>query len=25
VVHWGADPVKIYEAVRDMVTRWRSQ
>jgi hypothetical protein len=24
VVHWGADPVKIFEAVRDLVTRWRA-
>jgi hypothetical protein len=23
VVHWGADPVKIYDAVRGLVSRWR--
>jgi hypothetical protein len=23
VVHWGANPVKIYESVRNLVTRWR--
>jgi hypothetical protein len=23
IVHWGAHPVKIYEAVRDLATRWR--
>jgi hypothetical protein len=23
VVHWGADPVKIYDAVRDLVSHWR--
>jgi hypothetical protein len=25
VVHWGADPVKIYEAVRDLAVRWRKR
>jgi hypothetical protein len=25
VVHWGAQPVKIYEAVRDLVSRWRTK
>jgi hypothetical protein len=25
VVHWGAEPVKVYEAVRGVVTRWRSR
>ena len=25
VVHWGADPVKINEEVRDLVTRWRAR
>jgi len=25
VVHWGADPVKIYEAVRDLARRWRAR
>lgn len=25
VVHWGADPVKIYGAVRDLVSRWRAR
>ena len=25
VVHWGANPVKIYEAVRDLVLRWRNR
>jgi hypothetical protein len=25
VVHWGADPVRIHEAVRDLVSRWRAQ
>jgi hypothetical protein len=25
VVHWGASPVKIYEAVREVVSRWRAQ
>jgi len=24
VVHWGAHPVKIYESVRDLVSRWRA-
>jgi hypothetical protein len=24
VVHWGAHPVKIYNAVRELVTRWRA-
>jgi hypothetical protein len=24
VVHWGASPVKIYEAVREVVSRWRA-
>lgn len=23
VVHWGAHPVKIYESIRDLVSRWR--
>jgi hypothetical protein len=25
VVHWGAHPVKIYESVRDLVSRWRAR
>jgi hypothetical protein len=25
VVHWGADPVRINEAVRNLVSRWRAQ
>ena len=25
VVHWGAEPVKIYESVRALVTRWRAK
>ena len=25
VVHWGADPVRIYDAVKDLVFRWRAQ
>lgn len=25
VVHWGSNPVKIYESVRDMVTRWKAR
>lgn len=25
VVHWGSEPVKIYEAVRDLVRRWRAK
>lgn len=25
VIHWGAQPVKIYEAVRDLALRWRSR
>jgi hypothetical protein len=25
VVHWGANPVKIYESVRDLVSRWRAK
>ena len=24
VVHWGGEPVKIYQAVRDLVSRWRA-
>jgi hypothetical protein len=25
VVHWGADPVRIYESVRDLLLRWRAK
>ena len=25
VVHWGGDPVKIYEAVRDLAVRWKAK
>jgi hypothetical protein len=25
VVHWGSDPVKVYESVKDLVQRWRAQ
>jgi len=25
VVHWGAEPVKIHAAVRNLVTRWRAK
>ena len=25
VVHWGANPVKIYESVKDLVSRWRAK
>ncbi|MDD1683327.1 MAG: hypothetical protein LUO98_05770 [Methanoregula sp.] len=25
VVHWGAQPAKIYDAVRDLATRWRTK
>jgi hypothetical protein len=25
VVHWGADPARIYESVRDLIRRWRAK
>jgi hypothetical protein len=25
VVHWGANPVKIYESVKELISRWRAK